>query len=399
MSIKNIIQQENDLQEMSQQSLANYLNNPTGQYNPYLVAGELQRKEAFAQRQMTEAPQGTVVDELVAKTMPMGGMPMGGMPQMPQPRPEEVMVSDTITETGIANLPAPNIGQNYAEGGIIGYDDGGEVGFFDQIRDFDYKGFLNERLESAGRDLDERSARNKENFRIYEETGSFPEMTEQDLDDALAIGGLGAIGKVGKQGIKTATPYVKKAVDYIKDKLKPTPKKPLTKKQEAAKVKADKAAQRKSGGKSKYKRDVEARKARKKLKPGEFTKSLELGGNLVPNQEILSRKVEEAKPKLKVVKKKVVKKKVVENNDGPRVNKVEKKVITPKNIAEDIKPTPGPLNPKYMPKKGDKEMTLEEFKKITKTKSKSKSKKILSNIFKPGITLGKTLAKLYTIGK
>jgi len=247
MSIKNIIQQENDLQEMSQQSLANYLNNPTGQYNPYLVAGELQRKEQFAQRQMVEAPQETVVDELVQKTMPMGGMPMGGMPmpQMPMPRPQETMVSDTITETGIASLPAPNIGQNYAEGGIIGYDDGGEVGFFDQIRDFDYKGFLNERLESAGRDLDERSARNKENFRIYEETGSFPEMTEQDLDDALAIGGLGAIGKVGKQGIKTATPYVKKAVDYIKDKLKPTPKKPLTKKQEAAKVKADKAAQKK----------------------------------------------------------------------------------------------------------------------------------------------------------
>ena len=135
MSIKNIIQQENDLQEMSTQSLANYLNNPTGQYNPYLVAGELQRKEAFAQRQMTEAPQGTVVDELVAKTMPMGGMPMGGMPQMPQPRPEE-MVSESITETGIANLPAPNIGQNYAGGGIVGYEEGGEVeekSFFDRV--------------------------------------------------------------------------------------------------------------------------------------------------------------------------------------------------------------------------------------------------------------------------
>ena len=127
MSIKNIIQQENDLQEMSTQSLANYLNNPTGQYNPYLVAGELQRKEAFAKRQMTEAPQGTVVDELVAKTMPMGGMPMGGMPQMPQPRPEE-MVSESITETGIANLPAPNIGQNYADGGIVGYAEGTLVG-------------------------------------------------------------------------------------------------------------------------------------------------------------------------------------------------------------------------------------------------------------------------------
>ena len=109
MSIKkNIIQQENDLQEMSPRSLANYLNNPTGQYNPYLVAGELQRKEAFAQRQMTEAPQETVVDELVA------------------------MVSDPITETGIANLPAPNIGQNYAGGGIVEYDNGGSV-FEDEI--------------------------------------------------------------------------------------------------------------------------------------------------------------------------------------------------------------------------------------------------------------------------
>lgn len=127
MSIKNIVQQENDLQEMSQQSLANYLNNPTGQYNPYLVAGELQRKEQYAQRQMVEAPKETVVDELVAQAMPMGGMPMGGMPM---PRPQEAMMPDAITETGIANLPAPNIGQNYAEGGIIGYEDGGEVDYF-----------------------------------------------------------------------------------------------------------------------------------------------------------------------------------------------------------------------------------------------------------------------------
>ena len=128
MSIKNIIQQENDLQEMSPQSLANYLNNPTGQYNPYLVAGELQRKEQFAQRQMVEAPQETVVDELVQNTMPMGGMSQPTPPSMPMPRPQEAMVSDTITETGIANLPAPNVGQNYADGGIVGYAEGTLVG-------------------------------------------------------------------------------------------------------------------------------------------------------------------------------------------------------------------------------------------------------------------------------
>ena len=235
MSIKNIIQQENDLQEMSQQSLRNYLNSPTGQYNPYLVAGELQRKEQYAERKMVEAPQQTVVDELVQNTMPMGGMPqmpMGGMPQMP--RPQEAMVSDTITETGIANLPAPNIGQNYAEGGIIGYDDGGEVGFLDQVRDFDYKGFLNDRLENAGRGLDERSARNAEMFRIYKETGSFPEMTEEELDDSMAFLPGAGLKSVTNKGIKTATPYFKKGLDYLKDKFKSTPKKKLTKKQNAA---------------------------------------------------------------------------------------------------------------------------------------------------------------------
>ena len=241
MSIKNIIQQENDLQEMSQQSLRDYLNSPTGQYNPYLVAGELQRKEEYAERKMVEAPQQTVVDELVQNTMPMGGMPqmpMGGMPQMP--RPQEAMVSDTITETGIANLPAPNIGQNYAEGGIIGYDDGGEVGFLDQVRDFDYKGFLNDRLENAGRGLDERSARNAEMFRIYKETGSFPEMTEEELDDSMAFLPGAGLKSVTNKGIKTATPYVKKAVDYVKDKFKSTPKKKLTKKEQDAFLKQQK---------------------------------------------------------------------------------------------------------------------------------------------------------------
>jgi len=249
MSIKNIIQQENDLQEMSPRSLANYLNNPTGQYNPYLVAGELQRKEAFAQRQMTEAPQGTVVDELVQKTMPMGGMSRGRMPMggMPMPRPEE-MVSESITETGISNLPAPNIGQNYADGGIVGYDDGGEVGFFDQARDFDYKGFLNDRLESAVKGLDERFARDAERIRIHKETGEFPPMTEQEMDDAAAFLPGAGLKSVGQQGIKKATPYVKKAADYIKDKFKKkkattppaTPKKKLTKKEQDAFLKKQK---------------------------------------------------------------------------------------------------------------------------------------------------------------
>ena len=146
---------------------------------------------------------------------------------------------------------------------------------------------------------------------------------------------------------------------------------------------ADKAAQRKSGGKSKFQRAAAERKANKAAAAaGDARNAADKKARLDANAKAKAykpKKKKVVKKEKKVITPKVVKKK---NNTGPRVDKVEKKVITPKNIAQDIKPTPGPLNPKYAPKKGDKEMTLEEFKKITKPKSKSK--KILSNIFKPG---------------
>ena len=217
MSIKNIIQQENDLQEMSQQSLANYLNNPTGQYNPYLVAGELQRKEQFAQRQMVEAPQETVVDELVAKTLPMGGMPRG---RMPMPRPEEVMVSDTITETGIANLPAPNVGQNYAGGGIVGYEEGGEIE--EEIEDYTAMEMLTEMAQEP--DL------------VAEVGGSalLKEVTQQNFNDGGIVdvlqkfNPLKKIKRLKKPIVDTYNKFIKK-----KATTPPASKKKLTKKQKA----------------------------------------------------------------------------------------------------------------------------------------------------------------------
>ena len=51
-------------------------------------------------------------------------------------------------------------------------------------------------------------------------------------------------------------------------------------------------------GESKFQADVRRRKAKKELKPGEFTTKQKLEGNLVPNQELVSKKVKKApKPK------------------------------------------------------------------------------------------------------
>tara|TARA_R110002167_G_scaffold63912_3_gene180753 strand:- start:868 stop:2094 length:1227 start_codon:yes stop_codon:yes gene_type:complete len=55
----------------------------------------------------------------------IGALTQGMAPQMP---PEEVMsTSETISETGIAPLPTPNMPQNFERGGIVGYAPGGIV--------------------------------------------------------------------------------------------------------------------------------------------------------------------------------------------------------------------------------------------------------------------------------
>jgi len=118
----NIIQVQDRLKGVDDQSLVGYVERPTPDVPTYLALGELQRREQMRAKYQAQAtPTETVSEEIVAKATPQMGI--GALtnsmsaPQMPQP--EVMSESETITETGIANLPAPNVG-NYAEGGIVG---------------------------------------------------------------------------------------------------------------------------------------------------------------------------------------------------------------------------------------------------------------------------------------
>jgi hypothetical protein len=118
----NIIQVQDRLKGVDDQSLVGYVERPTPDVPTYLALGELQRREQMRAKYQAQAtPTETVSEEIVAKATPQMGI--GALtnsmsaPQMPQP--EMMSESETITETGIANLPAPNVG-NYAEGGIVG---------------------------------------------------------------------------------------------------------------------------------------------------------------------------------------------------------------------------------------------------------------------------------------
>jgi len=204
---------------------------------------------------------------------------------MPQPRPEEVMVSDTITETGIANLPAPNIGQNYAGGGIVGYEEGGEIeeesifpgvdysmfsdpdkGLVDKFLDFG-RGRIRDIPENIMGTEEERAIKQDQRRRAreyQERTGKMPydqHLSEEEkaiqneagLDMALSAGGLGAIRKVGTPYIKDAA---KKGLDYIKNKIKPATTKKPTKAEKAATDKADKVKAKKDKAAQKKKDDL-----------------------------------------------------------------------------------------------------------------------------------------------
>ena len=127
----NIIQLQEMARNASEQQLINLASQPNPSVMPpYLVTGELMRRKSIREK-MAQAPKESVSEEVLAEAM-QGNKPrgIGGLTsnmQAPLAAPQEEVMTESITETGLARLPAPNIGQNYENGGIVGYDNGGEV--------------------------------------------------------------------------------------------------------------------------------------------------------------------------------------------------------------------------------------------------------------------------------
>jgi len=123
----NIIQVQDRLKGVTDDALVQYVENPTGEVPTYLALGEIGRRKSVRdeyQAAQAEQPNQTVAEEMIAQLSTptgIGALTNNMGPEMP---PEEVMsTSETISETGVANLPTPNIGQNYQAGGIV-YSDG-----------------------------------------------------------------------------------------------------------------------------------------------------------------------------------------------------------------------------------------------------------------------------------
>jgi hypothetical protein len=116
----NIIKLQNELKSVPDDALIGYVQNPTGNVPSYLALSELQRrKDMRAKYQAQQAPQSSVAEDLGQQAQPQ---PQGIAAMSPQQAP--------VAEQGVAGLPIPDqmfSGQGMATGGIVAFDEGGDV--------------------------------------------------------------------------------------------------------------------------------------------------------------------------------------------------------------------------------------------------------------------------------
>jgi len=103
----NILKVQNDLKSVPDNALIGYVQNPTGQVPSFLALSELQRRKEMRDNYKAAKPEkSTVAQDLEQQAAP-------------QPQAQ-----------GVASLPVPETmyqDQNFASGGIVAFDDGGEV--------------------------------------------------------------------------------------------------------------------------------------------------------------------------------------------------------------------------------------------------------------------------------
>ena len=141
------------LKNLDDITLSRYAQDGNNPNSTYALVVLMQRKKARDEI-AAETPTNTTVAQEVAQDVTSGGINQL-QPQMtamneasqgqgitaPAPNPEQLIAE------GVGSLPAPNVGQNYAGGGIVAFQDGGDVGSTIQSRLFGGSSFSGRRSQ------------------------------------------------------------------------------------------------------------------------------------------------------------------------------------------------------------------------------------------------------------
>jgi hypothetical protein len=192
-------------------ALINYVQNPQGEVPSYLALSELQRrKDTRAKYQAEQAPESSVAEDLGQQTQPPAPQTMlAGQPQM------------QMEDQGVAGLPIPDqmfSGQGMAAGGIVAFEDGGDVKHYakgDYVLSSDYD------PEAYSASYREGLAGLESKYPVYSATDPYGNVRKKAMreyqssvktpyDDAIRYYEEQGLGYKGKLGVVPGTSPVRK---------------------------------------------------------------------------------------------------------------------------------------------------------------------------------------------
>jgi hypothetical protein len=200
----NILKLQNELKGVPDNALIGYVQNPTGNVPSYLALSELQRRKDMREKyQAQQAPQSSVADDLGQQAQPPA-------PQaMPEPQAQ-----------GVAALPTGDMfqEQNFAGGGIVAFEDGGDVKHYkkgDYVLSSDYD------PEAYGMSYREGLAGLESKYPVYSATDPYGNVRKKAMreyqssvktpyDDAIRYYEEQGLGYKGKLGVVPGTSPVRK---------------------------------------------------------------------------------------------------------------------------------------------------------------------------------------------
>ena len=197
----NIIQQQDRLKSLPEEVLIEYIANPTGEVPTFLALGEIERRKVMRNKYAAQqAEQPPVSEQIVQESMAA---------RMPQAMPQPPMAPSG--DAGITALPAPNVGQNYARGGVVGYAAGDYVV-----------------LTPAQKEANKRAIRNLNNYYAApkRQTGAFDELGEFVVTDYEAS--TEPTGRTKSNIFGNAGPFASTAYDNYVSGLKGLTDRPIS---------------------------------------------------------------------------------------------------------------------------------------------------------------------------
>lgn len=126
----NIIKIQNQLRGVPDDTLVGYVQNPSGQVPTYLALSELQRRKEMRNSYQANKPEEkSVAEDLVEESQPGIAALPEAQPMMEAMAPQPEMPMEQMAQGGLAELDTGNMydENNYANGGIVAFDDGGDV--------------------------------------------------------------------------------------------------------------------------------------------------------------------------------------------------------------------------------------------------------------------------------